>query len=188
MNEEAVPSIDVRSSKSDAGTAKSLGPVGLGGWLILPFLHLGFSFVLTAYNLFQLLDNYDGLVAIVTGGSDKLEALRLPMALSALGGLLIFVLAPAGFYAMLIRSVRAPKIMITFYLANCIAAGLDVLADRMMSPILNEPTDTSLVTHLPQSIFWCFVWITYFIRSRRVANTFRPHEAALGEKVSETFA
>ena len=188
MSQEAAPSVDVRPSKSNLAATTSTGPVGLGGWLILPFLHLGFNFALTIYGLIQMLQSFDGLVAIVEGGSDKLDALRLPLALSSLGGLLIIVLAPAGFYAMLVRSPRAPKIMITFYIAACIAGGLDVLADRMMSPILNQPVDASLAEQLIRSIFWSFVWIMYFIRSRRVANTFRAHQKAVDAKVSETFA
>ena len=163
-------------------------PTGLGGLLLLPFVHLGYDFIATIYGLFGELRNYNGLIAIVSGGSERLEALQWPLALASLGALLVIGLAPAGIYAMLVRSRHAPTVMIGYYLGACIAAGLKALSNKMVAAILKKSSDVSPAADLPAITFWLFVWAIYFLRSRRVRNTFRPARPAPGETVAETFA
>ena len=169
-------------------TAQIEGPVGLRGWLILPILHVVSSIGMTGFNLIPLVQNYEGVVAIARGSTDQLVAMRLPMALSLLGSLGLIAVAAAGLYAMLVRSPRAPKIMIGFYLVACTVTGEEIISDKLIQGILNEPADASVTTTFIRAVVLSCIWIPYFIRSRRVANTFRAHQKALDNKVRETFA
>jgi len=188
LSDEAAQPIAARPSKSKPGKAQSKEPVGLGGWLILPLLHVAALLGLKLYAVVQVLWDYQSLIAIAAGATDQLAAMRLPAALSLFAALLVIIPAAAGLYAMLVLSLRAPRIMFAFYLASFAAAGLEGSARTMMAQILDERVGSFAKDSIANTIMCSVAGIVYFSRSRRVANTFGPRKQELENEVSNTFS
>jgi hypothetical protein len=163
------------------------GPVGIGGWLILPILHLCGSIVLTTINLYGIVSEWSGIKAIIEGGNDKLVALRLPLAISSILGIAVLILACVCLYRLFTRSPTVPRLMTFFYIGMVVATLGDIAADNIMSGILGSNTDPDNFKDLLRVTVAAAIWIPYFNRSRRVANTFRAREAALDRKIGEVF-
>ena len=188
MGDETATSVNAQPSKSKPVKAGRKEPVGLGGWLILPLLHVAVLLGLNLYVVVQTLLDDQNLFAIAAGGTDQLAAMRLPAALSLFAALLVIIPAAAGLYAMLVLSRRAPRIMFAFYLASFAATGFEASARTMMARILDERVDRSAEDNISTAIMCSVAGIVYFTRSRRVANTFGPRKREVENEVSETFA
>jgi hypothetical protein len=187
MHDMGVANMTYSSQPALDAYQKPEGPVGIGGWLILPILHLCGSIVLTLINLYGIVSEWSGIKAIIIGGNDKLVALRLPLAISSILGIAVLILACICLYRLLTRSPTTPKLMTFFYIGMVVATLGDVAADNMMSGILGSSTDPDNFKDLLRVIVAAAIWIPYFNRSRRVANTFRAREAAIDRKIGEVF-
>ncbi|WP_413991437.1 DUF2569 domain-containing protein [Labrys okinawensis] len=166
---------------------KSEGPVGIGGWLILPILHLCGAIILTLHNLYGIVSEWTGIKAIIEGGNDKLVALRLPLAISSILGIAVLILACICLHRLFARSPTVPRLMTFFYMGMVVATLGDVAADNMMSSIVGSSTDPDNFLDVLRVVIAAAIWIPYFHRSRRVANTFRAREAAVDRKIGEVF-
>jgi hypothetical protein len=66
------------------------GPKGIGGWLILPLIHLFGTVVLTVINLAMTLQYWDGLVLLATGRADpSVQWMALPTLASLVSGVAV---------------------------------------------------------------------------------------------------
>ncbi|MGO4334817.1 DUF2569 family protein [Labrys sp. KB_33_2] len=59
--------------------------------------------------------------------------------------------------------------------------------DSYISNLTNTPSDPTHIKDLVRAPVGSAIWIPYFHRSRRVANTFRTQEAAVDRKIGEIF-
>src|SRR5437868_1417113 len=76
------------------------GPVGIGGWLILPIIGFVGTIALTAWSVVSALRSWDGLVAIFTASEGPLAQIRVPVAASLVAGLLVIASAAWCLYLM----------------------------------------------------------------------------------------
>ena len=61
---------------------------------------------------------------------------------------------------------------ITFYISLLVASFIEYLVDIRISEILVEPRDPSITKELGRSVLIAAIWIPYFLKSKRVRNTF----------------
>jgi len=165
------------------------GPKGIGGWMILPILGLFGTLALTLYNMAQVFVQWHGMELIIEGSNDRLVALRLPTAISLVDGMSIVVLVPLCLYRIFTYSPAVPKLMTIFYVWLILSAFGESYADHAINDILGTPSTEGIFTSdLAHALVGAAIWIPYFWRSRRVANTFGLAEARTRKQVGEIFS
>jgi len=176
--------MSIANEHGPASRAHIAGPVGIGGWLILPLLDILINPFYSAYEIYSTLTDWNLLGPSVGGAEDgRLEAARLPLLAYALTSVVRGALAAYCLYLMLKRSLQTPRWMIIYYAVELVLGFLDFFLYRAVENMLQQANPQDYWV-LPFIAAICLIWIAYFRRSRRVANTFRsPEEAArqLGE-------
>lgn len=164
-----------KTIKSEYSPSPPLGISGLGGWLVLVQIGLYFTVVTGLINFFQY-----SLPALGTlnGGeftsksSEYYHVLWGPIIVfESLFGILnvLFI----GYILMQFYQKRSilPRLMIIFYSASFLFGIIDYILLYQI-PLLRENEDGSSITDLIRSFITCAIWISYFIRSKRVKHTF----------------
>lgn len=151
---------------SEGGVAADIkeGPVGLGGWLLLPMLGL---FAAPLIGLAGLVD-FSGLKdawPYLTAVQASFIVIEL-----VLNAILLFV-APIMFKRL--------EIFPGWYMIWLAAAPIIVIADAMLGKAIfpemfagEDVFDKDTVRNIGRSIISAAIWIPYTMRSERVANTF----------------
>lgn len=137
---------------------------GIGGWLILPALHIA-------------------VVAPLSGGVALVQDLRVMPQLS--GPLLVPVLVEAFFYAAYLayalftaiaffqKKQRAVSLMIIFYVLAIVSALLSIGLTGWIEGITGEKVpDEDGAIQTARAIISSIVWVAYFLQSKRVKATF----------------
>lgn len=156
---------------SEALDSTTNEPVGLGGWLILPIIGLVVSVIMTASNLWIGLRDFGAL-----GWSTAYQAMP---GVTVFSGLSLFLGAVGiGFAVYCLNLIfnkdwRAPKFVIWFLLFMAVVGTFEAGVLYYFSAQLNDP---SLIENEPRDTIraWvgCAIWIPYFLKSKRVKNTF----------------
>jgi uncharacterized protein DUF2569 len=156
------------------------GPEGLGGWLILPIIGFIATIALTGFYLWQSFQARDGLVAIFTATSAPLADLKIPMAASLIGGLLVVASAGYCLYLLFSRDHRIVTFATAHYIILAVGGFIELWGGTVLETALpNEPKDSSLLKEAIRGVIVACIWIPYFHLSKRVKNTFgQPVEAA----------
>ncbi len=150
--------------------AKAPAPSGIGGWLILPIVHLALNALLIAFNAFAgIAEGYGWIVP--AGGAPPLPH-DLDMALLAVSWFEAGLLLYAAFCALQFfrRKAQLPYLMVGFYvllLTMTIAEYFFADAVKTSPQSLSEPIRAAVRTATAAAI-----WIPYFLISKRVKNTF----------------
>ena len=163
------------------------GPRGIGGWMILPIIGLILTVGLTVYNLYGVVEEWEGIKAIIAGTNDTAIALRLPVAASSGFALITIGVALACLFSIFTHSPRVPWLMTIFYILVITATVVEILVDYRVVALTGGSTDPKNWGELTKVIVAAAIWIPYFHRSRRVANTFRTREATVDRKIGEIF-
>ncbi len=155
------------------------GPSGIGGWLLLPLLHLILALGMTAFNIFSIFtpDSIEGLKIIFAQGSE-LTTLRAPIVLSTIFGTIYLVYALYVLVKFLGKSSATRKLMIIFY---CLGMAISLLEFGLSFPLQEALGDDSIAEggkNLFRSMVGSAIWIPYFLVSVRVKNTFTPDTAS----------
>lgn len=139
--------------------------------MILPIIHLLSSLAFTLYNMRELVTEWDDFRAILGGSTPELVAMRFPVALSMVMGLVIIGLGIVGLVGMFTRSPKIRIIMTVFYLGYIVANLADAYAGVLISEISPQEPNT-FGREILKALVFAAIWIPYFWRSRRVINTF----------------
>jgi len=150
-------------------------PKGLSGWLILPLLGLilsplwmGFYLVRDLLPAFST-EAWKVLTRPGTPAYDPLWAPLLIFEAVASVALLLFTLVLLFLFVK--KSRRTPKLFIAWLLS---LVGLRI-ADQLLGsriPVIAQHPDPQGLKELAQAILAALIWIPYFMRSKRVKNTF----------------
>ncbi|QEN89211.1 DUF2569 domain-containing protein [Labrys sp. KNU-23] len=164
------------------------GPVGIGGWLVLPLLDIVITPFYSVYEIYSMVTGWDLLGPYVGGAEDgRFEVARLPLLAYAFTSGIRGVLAAYCLYLMLKRSPRTPRWMIIYYAMEFMFGFLNFFINRALEGILQQ-AGTQDYWILAFNTAICLIWIAYFRRSRRVANTFRSRQAEADKQLGEIFS
>lgn len=144
------------------------GPSGLGGWLLLPLLGLVVSILSTGFNMLQAIGTWETVSIIISGSDPNFAHMQIPVLASLISGSIVLIVAPICLILMFMRSPQTPNWMIGFYLLGLVVAIIEYFAARAMMPV-----DPGITGSLIGGVIGALIWIPYFRRSQRVANTFR---------------
>ncbi|WP_068774275.1 DUF2569 domain-containing protein [Paenibacillus sp. FJAT-26967] len=154
---------------------RPMGVAGLGGWLVLVQIGL----VVSIFVYLAQIVNY--LVPVLT--PDIWDALTSPSseAYHPLWGFIIVFESLANVLLLLLsvyillnfyrKKRRVPRLMIMLYSFSLAAVVIDsVLLNQI--PIIMEVQEDNGIRDIVKMAVLCAIWIPYFMKSERVANTF----------------
>lgn len=154
-------------------TAPASGPVGVGGWLVLPVIGFVGVIVLTTINLIAAISNVEGLFFIFSSSAGAYSELRLPTILSLLFGVAIIVSAGLCLYKIFITRTSLRKFAVGHFTILFVGSLVELWADSVIQSVLPDSApDPSVASNMVRSIVAALIWIPYFLVSKRVQNTF----------------
>jgi len=176
------------------------GPTGIGGLLLLPVIGLFATICRNGWTIYHDLLPFrdsEAWAVLTSPGSEVYNPLWQPLLLFEFFATVVMVVAPlALLVAIFLKRQSAPRFAVAFYVFCCLAVAVDsgavllFLADWLRAAGLGEAAadlSTSALYGLYQAGILAFVWIPYFLFSRRVKNTFtRPVRAARADRVPVT--
>lgn len=154
--------------------AKS-GPVGLGGWLLLPMIGMALSPILMLRSLFsEIMPIFqDGTFdAVTTPSHPAYHHLWAPLIyMEVIGNAVLIVLALTALVLIAIKSRLARRFAIIWFAAAAGFTTVDFFASDMI-PALADVDDTESLKIMVRACFSACIWIPYFLVSKRVKATF----------------
>src|SRR5882757_11571776 len=117
-------------SWDDIGQQEGPGPVGIGGWLIIPILGFFGTIYLSGRNLLDAVAQVDELTAILKApGTDALADAKIPIVLSLVCGLLLIGTAFMCLVYILTKKLAIVKVATVHYFLMAAAGVVDVWCD-----------------------------------------------------------
>lgn len=161
------------------------GPVGIGGWLLLPILGLFGSIGWTVYNL---ITGYAEIAFFLMNlGDYASNEVAFPAFLSLGSAVLLICLASFALFQIFTHSPKAPRTMIIYFIMVIILTTIDGWSLNQIEAFSNEP-QTSYAKDLGKAIVRAIIWIPYFHLSKRVANTFKSKEKNIAQQIEKVFS
>lgn len=161
------------------------GPVGIGGWLLLPIVGLVLSIGWSAYNFYTA---WFEVAELFTGEEifDLNEAYLAYFSSIALEFIVvsweIFAL-----YQIVKRSPNTPKIMTIYFVGSIIFSIANGWAVNIIEAANAEPL-SSYSKYVLGDMIRASIWIPYFRISKRVANTFKSKEKTIAQQIGKVFS
>jgi hypothetical protein len=167
-------------SESEVGPLETGGmayaPVGIGGWLILPIVHLVVNAGMILYEFISEFMKGYSEVAHSAGTGSKTDGLTLGLECSiafALYSLFIVFYALYCLARFLEKKRSVPRLMITFYVMLLIMVGTNCFLLVQFPELNQSPTDLgNAIMGIVRVVIAVAIWIPYFVVSVRVKNTF----------------
>lgn len=148
---------------------------GLGGWLVLVQISIYFSLITITYLLFNhIFPVFEPEIwsMITDKGSPAYNRSLVQLILFETVVNVVFVIALIFALFLLYRKKRAfPKLMIAYILFSLLTSIVDYVAVSQIE-ILAQGDNGTFMREVTRSILYACIWIPYFIRSKRVRNTF----------------
>lgn len=147
------------------------GPQGIGGWLVLIVIGYIFTILSTALMLFEIYNLYiNGTVAAITEkkGDYYNPELFLLINFEMVINILIFLFIVIILIFLFRKKRLYPKLAISLIVGNNIIVGLDHLFCNLIGL---ETTGVEFAQYVVRLIAG-ILWIVYFVKSKRVKNTF----------------
>jgi len=149
-------------------------PSGIGGWLYLVALGLCLTPVRLVLEIVRGLRSFDPATwrVVTTPGQPVYHPLFGPLIVGELAANGILLLWAFGLlYLFFTRRRIFPRVMVTFLIVRVLIQAADLLVARLI-PAAATAIGPSVYGALGGSLVVVLVWVPYFLRSRRVANTF----------------
>ena len=164
----------------DRAGHESKKPEGIGGWLLVPIIGLFFSI----YQAFEIIKAGEFLMfepemwrAFVSPGTVFYHSFWVPAIVSlAILQLAIMMMSIAALISIFKKKRFVPHLMITVYAIGVAMMINDYLLAARFFPLISvelaEATQPESMKKLIGVSLAALVWTPYFMRSRRVKNTF----------------
>lgn len=148
---------------------------GLGGWLVLVQISMYFSLITITYLLFNhIFPVFEPEIwsMITDKGSAAYNQSLVQLILFETVVNVLFIIALVFALFLLYSKKKAfPKLMIGYILFSLLTSIVDYVAVSQIE-ILAQGNDGTFMREVTRSILYACIWIPYFIRSKRVRNTF----------------
>ncbi len=151
-------------------------PKGIGGWLVLPALGL----IITPFRMgFQFIK--DLLPALTPEAWNALTKPESPayhplwgplISFEVVANLVLFVFTLWLIWLFFRKSKRVPTLFVVWLLSLAAVQTIDYVLVAQIPAAAAQPSDSEGIKDLARSIVGAAIWIPYFIRSKRVKNTF----------------
>ncbi|AIQ70823.1 DUF2569 domain-containing protein [Paenibacillus graminis] len=151
------------------------GPSGLGGWLVLVQIGLIATLFLVAlqllnYNLPSFNPEYWDILTSKEG--ELYHPLWAPLIIfEAASNVLLLLLCVFTLVLFYQKKALLPRMIILLYCINLLISVIDYTLSLNI-PLINEMGGVNGIRDLLRSLFTCIIWVAYFRKSERVANTF----------------
>jgi len=148
---------------------------GIGGWLVLIAIGLMISPIKTGVALVR--DVFPAFNAgvwdkLTTAGSQAYHPLWAPLLIMEMAGNIIFILFPLAILFLFFSKKKfTPLFIIIFLLSNLTFVIVDYLFAMRIPLVASMPDETTPVEIIRMAVA-CAIWVPYFLRSKRVKNTF----------------
>ena len=167
--------VDDKAGKPGSTPGDVTGPRGIGGWLLLPLLGLIFSPIRVGFqtvrDLLPVLKP-ETWNALTTPGSAAYHPMWAPVIIfEVVANCLLIVLTLMLLWLFLRKSSRVPMLMVIWLLAIVGVQIVDLLLAAQIPDVASQPDNQSMVD-LARSVVGALIWVPYFLRSKRVKNTF----------------
>jgi hypothetical protein len=149
-------------------------PSGIGGWLYLVALGLCLTPVRLVLETVRGLRVLDPATwhAVTTPGRPAYHPLFGPLIVGEVAANGILLLWTFGLlYLFFTRRRIFPPVMVTFLIVRVLIQAADLLV-ALLIPVAAAAIGPSVYSALGGSLVLVLVWVPYFLRSRRVDNTF----------------
>jgi hypothetical protein len=149
-------------------------PSGIGGWLYLVALGLCLTPVRLVVEIVRGLRPLDPTTwhALTTPGQRAYHPLFGPLIVGeVLANAILLLWTFALLYLFFARRRIFPVVMVSFLIVRVLIQAADLLVARLI-PAAAAAIGASVYGALAGSALVVLVWVPYFLRSRRVANTF----------------
>jgi hypothetical protein len=152
------------------------GPVGIGGWLLLPALGLIATPFVIAFGFYKdMLPAFapDVWNALTNPNSAAYNSLWGPLIVyEVLVNLALFIFTVWVSWNFFTKSRRVPKLFVIWLAVIAGTRIVDHLLTYQIPAMADKPVDPADVRDLARSFVNAAIWIPYFLRSERVKNTF----------------
>ncbi|HIW34592.1 MAG TPA: DUF2569 domain-containing protein [Candidatus Paenibacillus intestinavium] len=153
----------------------ALGLAGLGGWLILVQIGLYITIISLLVQLVQYsLPSLDPGVwlQLTSKDSEIFHPLWSTIIIfEVVWNVSLLIFCCFSLINLYLKKSIFPKLMIILY-GSSLLVGIVDAALLAQIPLVQELEDGSTITDIIRSAITCAIWIPYFIKSQRVANTF----------------
>jgi hypothetical protein len=151
------------------------GPEGIGGWLVLPLLGLIVTPIRMVYqfltDLWPVL-NASTWNALTVSGSPAYHPLWEPLIIfEVVANIVVFAFGLWVLMAFFGKYRQTPKLFIIWIASHAAMQLVDVILGSQIPAVAAE-TDQQSIMDLARALVGAAIWIPYFLRSKRVANTF----------------
>ncbi len=158
-----------------AAPEENTGPKGIGGWLLLPLLGLIISPIRIIHQIATELVpvlRSDVWSALTHPASANYHPLWAPAIIFEMAGNAVIVLF--GFWVLasfLTKSSMTPRLLIIWVASFVAIQAIDILLMSQI-PMAASQLGAGDFRELARAVISAAIWIPYFLKSKRVANTF----------------
>lgn len=142
---------------------------GLGGWLILPQFGLFTTAIMLILGILSLdVAYFNGEAWDILSDQPGYRAYVIFSIIYNISMLIFTIFSIVQFYR---KKAMLPRLMIILYTVAISMSILDLIMLQQLTFVTDEEMKT-LITNLGRNIIAGGIWIPYFIKSKRVKNTF----------------
>ncbi|HJV75952.1 MAG TPA: DUF2569 domain-containing protein [Noviherbaspirillum sp.] len=150
-------------------------PKGLGGWLILPALGL----IITPFRMVSQITrdllpllNAETWGALTTQGTNAYHPLWAPLiSFEVITNIAMFGSTIWLLILFFKKSKRVPNLFVAWFLLLATVQVIDHLLANQI-PLVASQNDPKSMKELSRSVIAAAIWVPYFLKSKRVKNTF----------------